>query len=140
VFKGEAVFPLSFNVKDSASRKRTDKAEEAQSNIEPSQQELFKWNPLVDAKYEGWIFILLIQNVNTNSTIGSSVQRRKNESFFSRVKLRERSIRVSGTAEVWSLMKLHLILAGDGKKKFSNVTPCMLPHLLYNPTHALFTL
>jgi hypothetical protein len=23
---------------------------------------------------------------------------------------------------------------------FFNVAPCMLPHLLYNPTHALFTL
>jgi U3 small nucleolar RNA-associated protein 14 len=69
-------------VKDSPSRKRTDKAEEAQSNIEPSQQELFKWNPLVNAKYDDWIFILLIHNVNTISIIGSSVQRRKNESFF----------------------------------------------------------
>jgi hypothetical protein len=65
-------------VKDSSSRKRTDKDEEAQSNIKPSQQELFKRNPLVDAKYDDWIFILLIQNVNTISTIGSSVQRRKN--------------------------------------------------------------
>lgn len=43
---------------------------------------------------------------------------------FLRVKLRgrsirfswTRSIRFSGTAEVWSLMNLHLKLAGDGKK------------------------
>jgi hypothetical protein len=44
---------------ETPNRKRKDKAEEAQSNIGPSQQELFKWKPLVDAKYDDWIFILL---------------------------------------------------------------------------------
>jgi hypothetical protein len=46
-------------VKGSQSRKRTEKVEEDSSNIGPSQQELFKWNPLVDVKYDDWISILL---------------------------------------------------------------------------------
>ena len=46
-------------MKGSPSRKRTGKVEEAQKNIGPSQQELFKWNPLVDEKYDDCIFILL---------------------------------------------------------------------------------
>ena len=58
VYKKPRFSPF-FNVKGSPSRKRTDKVEEAQSNIGPSQQEYFKWNPLVDAKYDDWIFILL---------------------------------------------------------------------------------
>jgi hypothetical protein len=28
----------------------------------------------------------------------------------------------------------------DTAQRFFNVTPCMLPHLFYNPTHALLTL
>jgi len=33
-----------------------------------------------------------------------------------------------------------LVTRVTNAKDVLNVAPCMLPHLLYNPTHALFTL
>jgi hypothetical protein len=36
--------------------------------------------------------------------------------------------------------QLMVIKHGINNEKIFNVAPCMLPHLLYNPTHALFTL
>ena len=35
---------------------------------------------------------------------------------------------------------LHNVYYAKQLKQIFNVAPCLLPHLLYNPTHALFTL
>ena len=43
-----------------------------------------------------------------------------------------------GTCSQWTMPSLWE--NANGMILIFNVTPCMLPHLLYNPTHALFTL